>query len=213
VLDTAPEDNLVLKALNLFKAQYPVPPSAVYLRKAIPFGAGLGGGSADADFMLKLLDAYADTRLSVAELEAMAAGIGADCPFFIRNRPVIVSGTGTILEPVELSLKGYTLCIVKPEIFVSTKAAYSLVTPAVPSRPLTEIISTPLPDWKNQLVNDFEPGIFRLHPAIRGIKEQFYAQGAVYAAMSGSGSSVFGLFEEDAPLVFPDCFIWKGTLE
>jgi 4-diphosphocytidyl-2-C-methyl-D-erythritol kinase len=214
-VDAAPEDNLVMKALRLVEKKYAVPVSEVCLKKAIPFGAGLGGGSADAAFMLKLLNSYANLRLSDLELEEMAVNLGADCPFFVRNRPVIASGIGNVFEPVELSLKGYFICIIKPDVFVSTKEAYAGVKPTVPLLSLREIASMDVSGWKYRMVNDFEPSVFKQYPVIRKIKEQIYAQGAVYAAMSGSGSSVFGLFEKevDVSALFPDCFVWKGVLE
>ncbi|MDR3269131.1 MAG: 4-(cytidine 5'-diphospho)-2-C-methyl-D-erythritol kinase [Tannerella sp.] len=212
-LNATPEDNLVRKAYRLLNDKYPLPPSAMYLRKQIPFGAGLGGGSADAAFTLKLLNTYAGLHLSDRELETLAATLGADCSFFIRNRPVIASGIGTVFEPVDLSLKGYTLCLVKPEASVSTKEAYAAVKSALPARPLKEIAAMPVSEWKHHMVNDFEPNVFRKYPVIREIKEQLYAQGAVYAAMSGSGSAVFGLFEQEAHVRFPDCFVWNGLPE
>ena len=212
-LDALPEDNLVMKAFNLFRKNYEIPPVSVLLKKAIPFGAGLGGGSADAAFMLKLLNEYTSQNLSNEELEKMAVEIGADCPFFIQNKPVVASGIGNIFESIALSLKGYTLCIIKPNLFVSTKEAYASVIPAKPSISLLEIIQMPVKEWKNDLKNDFEPGVFLKYPVISDIKAYLYACGAVYAAMSGSGSAVFGLFDKDTDVSFPDCFIWKGILK
>ncbi len=212
-LDSKPNDNLVIKALDLFRKKYDVPPLDVFLKKAIPFGAGLGGGSADSAFMLKMLNAYTSRNLSDEELEQMSVEIGADCPFFIQNRPVVASGIGNIFESIELSLKGYTLCIFKPNVFVSTKDAYSFVKPATPSIPLKEIIQLPVKAWKQLLKNDFEPGVFQKYPVIAEIKDYLYERKSVYAAMSGSGSAVFGLFEEDVDLSFPDSFIWKGVLK
>ena len=212
-LDSRQEDNLVIKALNLFRNNYDIPPLAVFLKKAIPFGAGLGGGSADAAFMLKLLNEYTCQNLNDEVLEKMAIELGADCPFFIRNTPVIASGIGNIFTSIDLSLKGYTLCVIKPNLVVSTKEAYALVKPATPSISLKEILQMPVKDWKQSLKNDFEPGIFQQYPVIAEIKTYLYACGAVYAAMSGSGSAVFGLFEKDVEPSFPDCFIWKGMLK
>ncbi|MDR1406894.1 MAG: 4-(cytidine 5'-diphospho)-2-C-methyl-D-erythritol kinase [Tannerella sp.] len=209
-LDAAPEDNLVMKALHALKKKYAIPPSAICLKKAIPFGAGLGGGSADAAFMLKLLNAFAELHLDDGELEKTAATLGADCPFFVRNRPLLATGTGNVFEPLPLSLKGYTLYIVKPDVHVSTREAYSLVEPSEPPCPLRETVSRPVAEWRGRLVNDFEPSIFNRYPVIGDIKERLYTQGAVYASMSGSGSAVFGLFEEDRRLHFPGCFVWKG---
>jgi 4-diphosphocytidyl-2-C-methyl-D-erythritol kinase len=211
--DVAPEDNLVMKALHALEKKYALPPTAVYLKKNIPFGAGLGGGSADAAFMLKLLNTFAELNIGDRELEETAASIGADCPFFIRNKPALATGTGNVLEPLSLSLKGYMLYIVKPDVHISTREAYSLVEPSKPALPLPDVISRPVTEWKAHLVNDFEPGIFKRCPVIGEIKERLYALGAVYASMSGSGSSVFGLFETEKALHFPGCFVWEGRPE
>lgn len=213
-VDAPAEKNLVIKALNLLRQQYEIPPLAVYLLKAIPFGAGLGGGSADAAFMLKLVNEFCALGLTDARLEELAASLGADCPFFIRNKPVFATGIGNLFEPVELSLKGYHLCLVKPDVAVSTAEAYALVKPARPAVSLKTIIQKPVPEWREAMVNDFEASVFPKHPVIRQIKEQLYEAGALYAAMSGSGSSVFGLFDRPTDLRdrFRDCFVWEGAL-
>lgn len=213
-VDAPVEKNLVVKAMNLLKTRYEIPSLEVHLLKAIPFGAGLGGGSADAAFMLKLLNDFCNLGLPAEELEKLASSIGADCPFFVRNTPVFASGIGTIFEPIRLSLKGYYLCLVKPDVAVSTPEAYSLVTPAAPVVSLKEIVSLPAAEWKDCMINDFEKSVFTKHPVIGDIKESLYEAGAVYASMSGSGSSVFGLFEKPTDLKkrFPDCFVWEGLL-
>ncbi|GHU80917.1 4-diphosphocytidyl-2-C-methyl-D-erythritol kinase [Bacteroidia bacterium] len=203
-VDGNPADNLVLKAFRLLKKDFDLPEIAVYLRKQIPFGAGLGGGSADAAFMLKLLNDFAGLGLSVEELEKYAGQIGADCPFFIRNRPVFAEGIGDIFTPVEISLKGYYLVLVKPDIPVSTKEAYAGITPKRSTNRLTDIIRLPLGEWKDLMVNDFEESIFTRYPAIEAIKGALYERGAIYASMSGSGSSVFGIFEN------PQAFLSDG---
>ncbi|MDR2138023.1 MAG: 4-(cytidine 5'-diphospho)-2-C-methyl-D-erythritol kinase [Tannerella sp.] len=212
-LNVAAEDNLVWKALKLLQQRHVIPPLEIFLRKCIPDGAGLGGGSSDAAFMLKLLNDCAALHLSDTELETRAAMLGADCPFFIRNRPLLASGTGNVFEPVDLSLKGYTIRIVKPDVSVSTKDAYTWVTPSVPPVSLKDIVAQPVSAWKHTLMNDFEPSVCRRRPVIAQIKERLYAGGAVYAAMSGSGSSVYGLFDTEVDLSFPGCFVWKGTLD
>lgn len=213
-VDAPMEKNLVIKALNLLKTQYDIPALEIHLLKAIPFGAGLGGGSADAAFMLKLLNDFCQLNIQPEELEKIAAAIGADCPFFIRNTPVFATGTGNIFEPVELSLKGYHLCLIKPDVAVSTPEAYSQVTPAAPVLSLKEIVGRPVSEWKELMLNDFEQSVFVKHPVIGQIKEALYKAGAVYASMSGSGSSVFGLFEAPTLLKdqFTDCFVWEGQL-
>lgn len=215
-LEAPPEKNLVVKAWNRLKETYALPPLEVHLLKAIPFGAGLGGGSADAAFMLKLLNEYSSLGLTEETLEEIASTLGADCPFFIRNQPVFASGRGDLFEPVEVSLKGYRLCLVKPDVSVSTPEAYSMVTPALPARSLKEIVCQPVNTWKDLMVNDFEKSVFPRYPVIRQIKETLYEAGALYASMSGSGSSVFGIFDKSIDFEkqssFPCCFVWEGEL-
>lgn len=194
-LDGNPNDNLVVKAYHLLKNDFNLPPVNIYLRKNIPFGAGLGGGSSDGAFMLKLLDEYASLNLSSEELEIYAAKLGADCPFFIKNKPVFAEGTGNEFSAIDLSLQGYFLVLVKPDIFVSTKEAFSGIVPAEPATSLKEIIRMPIEEWKNYMFNDFEKNIFLHHPEIEQIKSELYNLGALYASMSGSGSSVFGIFD------------------
>ncbi|MDR2474086.1 MAG: 4-(cytidine 5'-diphospho)-2-C-methyl-D-erythritol kinase [Tannerella sp.] len=194
-LDATADDNLVMKAYRLMAARYDVEPLEIYLRKTIPSGAGLGGGSADAAFMLKLINELCSCGLSEMELETIAAEIGADCPFFIRNKPVVATGRGDVFEPVALSLKGYYLYIIKPPFTVSTREAYASVKPCKPSFSLASLTDIHIGEWRHCLVNDFEPSVFAKYPAIGEIKEQLYALGAEYAAMSGSGSSVFGVFK------------------
>lgn len=201
-IDGDTDNNLVMKAYRLFLDEilpnHPQKETSldIYLRKNIPFGAGLGGGSSDAAFMLKLMNDYFSTELSTEEMEKMAVKIGADCPFFVRNLPVFAEGTGNIFSPINLSLEGYFLVLIKPDIHVSTKEAYAQIKPKHPLVSVKEIITQPIENWKEALVNDFEENVFNLYPEIKQIKENLYAQGALYASMSGSGSSVFGIFKE-----------------
>ncbi|MDR1718718.1 MAG: 4-(cytidine 5'-diphospho)-2-C-methyl-D-erythritol kinase [Dysgonamonadaceae bacterium] len=197
-----PSDNLVMKAYRLLQSRYEVPEVAVYLRKNIPLGAGLGGGSSDAAFMLKILNEFAGLGIDNRRLEALASLLGADCPFFIENRPVFAEGIGDKFTTVDLSLKAYHLLMVKPDIAISTKEAYAGVQPQKPRRSILEIIVKPIDEWKGQLVNDFEQNVFVRHPEIGMIKQQLYDAGALYASMSGSGSAVFGIFESQ-PAVTP----------
>ena len=218
-LDSSPEDNLVMKTYSLMHKKYNIPPLDIYLNKAIPSGAGLGGGSSDAAFTLKLLNDLCECNIGDDKLEKMAALIGADCPFFIRNTPVIATGTGNIFKRSGISLKGYTLYLVKPPVAVSTKEAYSNIIPQKPDFPLDKLPSLSVSEWKNVLKNDFELSIFKKYPVIGEIKDKLYSMGAEYAAMSGSGSAVFGLFKEPEAsgltknTISPDCFVWKGILE
>jgi 4-diphosphocytidyl-2-C-methyl-D-erythritol kinase len=191
------EDNLVMKAYRLLKEHYTIPEIDIFLRKHIPFGAGLGGGSSDAAFMLKLINDFAGLKLSAKQLEEYAVKIGADCPFFIQNKPVFAEGIGNVFSPVDLSLSGYWLVLIKPDIHVSTQEAYANVKPQTPNESIREIIQKPVSRWRDKLKNDFEPSVFGKYPQIKNIKQHLYEQGAIYAGMSGSGSSVFGIFEKE----------------
>ena len=206
-------DNLVVKAYKILAADHKLPKVSIALYKNIPTGAGLGGGSSDAAFTLKMLNEIAELGLSDERLEQYAAQIGADCAFFIKNTPAYATGIGNILTPTTCNISGYTLVLVKPEIHISTKEAYSLVHPAVPETPLTVISQKPVEEWKGLMKNDFEKSVFAAHPSMEGIKEQLYAMGAVYASMSGSGSSFFGIFKDEQNIdsikeLFPGMFCW-----
>lgn len=211
-----PEDNLVAKAYSLLDKEFHLPPVEIHLYKHIPSGAGLGGGSSDAAFMLKLLNGHFHLNLSEEQLEIYAATLGADCAFFIKNKPVYAEGIGNIFSPIELSLKGYQIMIVKPDVFVSTREAFANIHPHHPEYPIKEVIRRPVAEWKDILINDFEASVFPQHPVIGEIKQELYNQGAIYASMSGSGSSVFGLFAPDAALPEinrkSNSFCFKGTL-
>jgi 4-diphosphocytidyl-2-C-methyl-D-erythritol kinase len=209
------EDNLVVKAYQMLKADFPMPPIDIHLFKHIPTGAGLGGGSADCAFMLKLLNEKFNLSLTAEALETYAARLGADCAFFVRNTPVFASGIGNVFEPIDLSLKGYHIVLVKPDIHVSTKDAYAGVTPKRPEVSLKEVIRQPLETWKECLKNDFESSIFTRFPEIAAIKDKLYDLGAVYAAMSGSGSAVYGIFKnpiENVDEKFGGCFCRQREL-
>lgn len=214
-VDLPAEKNLVIKALNLLKVQYIIPPVEVHLLKGIPFGAGLGGGSADAAFMLKLMNDFCSLNITSERLELLASSLGADCPFFIHNTPVFASGIGNVFEPITLSLKNYYICLIKPDVSVSTPEAYSLVKPAKPEISLKKIIETPVEEWRDTMVNAFEKSVFAKRPVIEAIKNVLYEEGAVYASMSGSGSSVYGLFKKPTALKdqFASCYVWEGKLE
>ena len=211
-----PENNLVVKAYLLLDKEFHLPPVEIHLYKHIPSGAGLGGGSSDAAFMLKLLNEHYNLQLSDNQLEDYAATLGADCAFFIKNTPTYAEGIGNIFSPIELSLKGYRIMIVKPDVFVSTREAFANIRPHRPEYPVREVIRRPVAEWKDTLINDFEASVFPQYPVIGEIKEELYHQGAIYASMSGSGSSVFGLFAADTTLTEIDwgtnAFCFKGTL-
>ena len=211
-----PENNLVVKAYLLLDKEFHLPPVEIHLYKHIPSGAGLGGGSSDAAFMLKLLNEHYNLQLSDNQLEDYAAILGADCAFFIKNTPTYAEGIGNIFSPIELSLKGYRIMIVKPDVFVSTREAFANIRPHRPEYPVREVIRRPVAEWKDTLINDFEASVFPQYPVIGEIKEELYHQGAIYASMSGSGSSVFGLFAAGTTLPEIDwgtnAFCFKGTL-
>ena len=210
-IDGAPDNNLVIKALNLITSEKELPEIDIHLLKKIPSGAGLGGGSSDAASTLILLNETFGLGYSNEELMLRAARLGADCPFFILNRPAFASGIGDELEPIEIDLSNYTLLLVKPDIMVSTREAYSMINPREPELSLKEIIRKSPETWKELMKNDFEPPVFKKFPEICRIKQQLYEIGAVYASMSGSGSSVFGLFEKapDWQGKFNDHFVWS----
>ncbi len=195
--DCPPEKNLVMKAYRALSEEVgDLPPVDIYLRKIIPDGAGLGGGSADAAFTLKMLNEMFSLGFSETKLAGIAATIGADCPFFIFNRPMLATGTGTTLSPVSLNLSGLTIAVIKPDIHVSTKEAYAGVSPLKPELDLLETVTATAPTlWRGKVKNDFEESIFPSHPSIAQIKQTLYDRGAVYASMSGSGSSVYALFD------------------
>jgi 4-diphosphocytidyl-2-C-methyl-D-erythritol kinase len=189
------EDNLCKKAWHLLKADFPQLPSIhMHLHKQIPIGAGLGGGSADGAFTLKLLNSKYNLDIPLEKLEAYAAMLGSDCPFFIRNTACFASGRGELMEPLELDLSGYSFLLVHPGIHVNTGWAFGQIVPGRPVVPLKDIDWQDVSSWKHRLTNDFEAPVFAAYPAIEGIKEKMYKNGAIYAAMSGSGSAVVGIF-------------------
>ena len=193
-VDWDPLKDLTVKAYGLLSEQYKLPPMKVYLEKTSPVGAGLGGGSADAAFALRMIAEIAELELSDEELAGFAARLGSDCAFFIYNRPMLGTGRGEILEPFDIDLSGYRLDVIVPEgISVSTADAYRGIVPKVPDLPLREVLTHPVTKWKGLLVNDFETTVFEKHPRLAEIKQSLYDDGAVYAAMSGSSSALFSL--------------------
>ena len=209
-VDCPPEKNLVMKAYRLLQEKYDLPAVAMHLYKHIPDGAGLGGGSSDAAHALVMLNKMFSLGLSDQELAAHAVKLGADCAFFIYNRPMLATGIGDVLSPIDVNLKGRTLLLVKPAMGVDTRTAYSRVKPQAPAMPLTEILSRPINSWDGMLVNDFEPSVFAVLPQLWLIKARLLDAGAQYAAMSGSGSTIFGIFDSDKLAVeaadtFADC--------
>lgn len=198
-LDAEPDRNLVVRAYNLLKHAYGLPPVNIWLHKVIPFGAGLGGGSSDAAFMLKMLNELFSIGLTSMQLKELAAKIGADCPFFIENIPSLATGTGNELQPVNIYLEDYKIVIVKPPYGVNTALAYRSIVPGRPASALSGIVSLAPEMWKDLLINDFEKPVFLMFPELAEIKKKLYEMGAVYVSMSGSGSAIFGLFSDPLP--------------
>lgn len=192
--DCAPGQNLVLKAYRLLNADYNLPPLHFHLHKVIPTGAGLGGGSSDAAFTLKTLNEFYNLGISAEKLENYASRIGADCPFFLYNKPTFATGIGNKFQNIDLELTDYEIVVLKPDVAVSTPEAYKNVIPRNPKFRLTEIVKKPVEEWKNLIVNDFENSVFPKYPQIAELKQFLYKAGAGFASMSGSGSAVFGIF-------------------
>lgn len=208
-IDGDEQKNLVVRAYNLLKQDYPsLPRIHAHLYKGIPTQAGMGGGSSDCGFMITLLNEQFHLGLSNEQMILYAARLGADCAFFILNKPCYAEGIGEKLEPIDLDLSGWYLAVVRPAIPVPTKEAFSLITPQLPAKNCRDIVMQPVETWRDSLTNDFEKSVFALHPQIGDIKDRLYNLGATYAAMSGSGSSLFGLFRQPVSL---DEFDAEGT--
>ena len=213
-IDGDEQKNLVVKAYHHLKQDFPTLPNIhVHLYKGIPTQAGMGGGSSDCGFMITLLNRQFQLGLSDEQMINYAAKLGADCAFFVMNKPCYAEGIGEKLQPISLDLKGWYLAVVRPAIPVSTRDAFSLIHPEHPAQNCRDIVMQPVETWRDALTNDFEKSVFAIHPEIGAIKNQLYEMGAVYAAMSGSGSSLFGLFRQpvsldafDAPDTFKGCF-------
>jgi 4-diphosphocytidyl-2-C-methyl-D-erythritol kinase len=203
-------DNICIKAYHLLKKDFPqLPCIKMYLHKAIPMGAGLGGGSADGAFALQLLNTKFNLNISTPQLLNYAEQLGSDCPFFIINKPSYATGRGEILETINIDLSKYSIALINPGIHINTGWAFSQLTPALPQKSIQQIIQQPVSTWKEELKNDFEKPVFEKYAAIKDIKEELYHLGAVYACMSGSGSTVFGIFENTISL---DTFTNKNYL-
>lgn len=192
-------ENLCLRAYELLRKDYDLPPVQIHLHKVIPFGAGLGGGSADAAFMLRMLSEEFQLFLNDEILEIYASQLGSDCAFFVKNKPALAEGRGELLSDIGINLKGYKMVVIYPQIAVSTADAYRYCKPEPNRQNLREILALPISAWKDHLHNQFEESVFSMYPVLKELKDQFYKAGAIYAAMSGSGSALFGLFEKDAP--------------
>jgi 4-diphosphocytidyl-2-C-methyl-D-erythritol kinase len=190
------EDNICLKTYHLLAEDYDLPPVEIHLHKNIPIGAGLGGGSSDAAFMIKALNDKFELKLSIEKMENYAKKLGADCAFFIQNKPLFAEGIGTDFSEIDINLSNYHFVVVKPQRHISTSEAYQSIIPDPKGKGLRKAIQMPIENWKNSVINDFEAAIFKNYPEVEEIKQQLYNLGAVYASMSGSGSALFGIFKE-----------------
>ena len=212
-LDSA--ENLCCRAYQILAADYDLPPVNIRLHKAIPVGAGLGGGSSDAAYTLRALNELCQLQIPDEKLAQYASRLGSDCAFFLQDSPAFGIGKGDILQPLAVSLAGYHIVLIKPSVSVSTANAYSCITPRKAAYHLPEALQAPVSEWRNTVFNDFETFVFKKYPETGRIKETLYHEGAVYAAMSGSGSCVYGIFEEkpdNIEKLFPGDFIWDGCL-
>ena len=214
VVECNESKNLVVKAYRLLAQDYKLPRIHAHLVKRIPTQAGLGGGSADAAYMIRLLDERFRLNMGNAEMERYAAQLGADCAFFITSEMAYATGIGEILTPVdneENNLEGYYLALVKPNVAISTAEAFAGITPKKPIKNCRDIVRQPIDTWRAELTNDFEKPIFAIHPILATVKEKLYEQGALYAQMSGSGSTIFGIFGQkprNVEELFPDMFTY-----
>ena len=206
--------NLVVRAYRILAEHYPLPRIHAHLYKGIPTQAGMGGGSSDCAYMIRLLNDTFSLGMTTATMIDYASRLGADCPFFILSRPAYAEGIGEQLQPIELDLSGWHITVVRPDIPVSTAEAFSLITPQQPATCCRDIVNQPVETWRDCLTNDFEKSVFALHPEIGRIKERLYDMGATYAAMSGSGSSVFGLFRSPVDIAdeFAGMFTYTAEL-
>jgi 4-diphosphocytidyl-2-C-methyl-D-erythritol kinase len=204
----AMEENLCVKAYRLLARDFDIPPVSIYLHKHVPLGAGLGGGSSNAIQTLRLLNALFDLQLTETSLFTYALQLGADCPFFLKNQPCYGTGIGEILQPIPLSLTGYHLVVLKPNVSVSTAQAFAHIKPQEINATSQTIVQKPVEEWKDWVKNDFEEGIFYQFPAIAAAKDLLYTKGAIFALMSGTGASVYGIFQHA-----PDLESWHWPFD
>ncbi len=214
LLTGKPEDNLVIKAVSSLRETHSFPFLKIHLHKKIPPGAGLGGGSSDAASVLRTINRTFDLMLDSDDLKKTAGKTGSDCPFFIDNQPAYASGRGNILKTMVPFLEGFHILLLNPGIHISTREAYAYCEPQTPSISLPDAVTRPISEWNEQITNDFEKTIFKKYPLIGSIKQALYDSGALYVSMSGSGSSVYGIFR-DKPVVpdeLKEYVIYNGVL-
>ncbi len=211
-LDGEFKDNLVCKAYEILRRDYNLPGVKIHLHKVIPCGAGLGGGSADAAFTIRMINKLFDLGLTIVEMQDYAKRLGSDCAFFIENKPALATGRGDQLEPVKLNLPDRYMVIVKPDIHISTPEAYSWIKPAIKEKKLKELIKRPIGKWRNLVINDFEDEVMKRHSVIKVIRDELYQMGATYASLTGSGSAVYGIFNQRVHIGnrFQNHFLWTN---
>ncbi|MFN4145626.1 MAG: 4-(cytidine 5'-diphospho)-2-C-methyl-D-erythritol kinase [Runella sp.] len=207
--------NLCVKAYQLLQKDFDLPPVQMHLLKIVPIGAGMGGGSSDAAFALKLLNAYFSLAISDEKLKNYARQLGSDCAFFIQNKPTFCYEKGDQFEDISLSLKGKHIVLVYPNLHISTAEAYAHVKPQIPTTDLRKSLQKPLTEWYSEIHNDFEEGLFARYAILPQIKNRLYDLGAIYASMTGSGSTIYGIFEKEPDLhnIFAAHTVWKGELD
>jgi 4-diphosphocytidyl-2-C-methyl-D-erythritol kinase len=205
-------DNIITKAYHLLASKYDILPVKIHLHKIVPMGAGLGGGSANGAATLSVLNELFTLGLSVDTLKSYAAELGSDCPFFIENNPAFVSGRGEVVENINLCLSDYYIYLINPGIHVGTKEAFAKIRPKHAAFDLSKLTVNELENWSNLVVNDFETGIFESYPILKKIKTDLYANGAIYASMTGTGSSLYGIFKKEPTSLYPDYFEWISKL-
>lgn len=211
-IEGAPTDNLVMKAYRLLAEDHVLPPLKIHLHKGIPSQAGMGGGSSDAAYMIRLLNKTFHLELCITDMQEKAAKLGADCAFFIQSKPAFARGIGdklSVIDDEDLHLKGLFMVVVKPDVAVSTRDAFAQITPRQPSRCCLDIVRQPIETWKDALINDFEGSVFNIYPELRHIKERLYQGGALFVQMTGSGSAIYALFRQkpqQIDSIFPNTY-------
>ncbi|MCF6342680.1 MAG: 4-(cytidine 5'-diphospho)-2-C-methyl-D-erythritol kinase [Bacteroidales bacterium] len=212
-------DNLVLKAAQLLKQStadkgLTIPGAAITLEKQLPIASGIGGGSADAAFFIRAANVFFSLGMDESKMREMAVQLGSDCPFFIENKPVLARGKGDVLQAVNISLKGKYLLVCQPKALVSSREAYTLIKPGISKTGIKEVVAKPIEQWRDLLKNDFEDVLFDLHPEIREIKNSMHKMGAIYSSMTGSGSAVYGIFDQspDRKEINPNYYLWHGEI-
>jgi len=208
------KENLVFRTAELLRKEYSIPPLSIHLHKLIPIGSGLGGGSSDTAFLLRLLNKKFNIGITEEKLFSIASGLGSDCPFFLNNTSAFISGRGEEIQQMHLNLNRLYLVVVYPDIHIDTSFAYSQITPSKPGLSLQKLIKYPINQWKENIINDFEKPVFSKYPNIRKIKEKLYRMGAIYSSLTGSGSAVYGLFDKETETdgQFGHYLVWQEQL-